>query len=354
LFNLGPDGGAGGRAEWESARLAAELVNADGGIRLPDGARAPLELVVYDDDGVPERTTLAIRSLTEEEGVFALIGPSDPEAVRAASLAAERAQVPLVVLRHARAADDARAAWSFWLASRDDQALVQLVEFLAGTNATRIGWIAPRSAFGDAARATLGQYLAGTERSLVAEESYPLQDTDVDERFVRLADAGVDNIIAWPRTAREAAELARAAAERAPRARLYLGPAAASDTFLSLAGRSSQGVRVVAGRLLVPEQLWEDDPLTAPVQEFARAFRTRYGAPASPAGAPAWDAVRLVVDALGRAGADRQRLRDALEGTDELPGASGLIGFHPRDHVGLDRSAFLIVRVDGGAWRIPA
>jgi ABC-type branched-subunit amino acid transport system substrate-binding protein len=68
IFNLGADGGPTARAGWESARLAVDEINTHGGVLLPDGSRRRLELVAYDDDGVPERTRPVIRSLVEEDG----------------------------------------------------------------------------------------------------------------------------------------------------------------------------------------------------------------------------------------------------------------------------------------------
>jgi branched-chain amino acid transport system substrate-binding protein len=168
-----------------------------------------------------------------------------------------------------------------------------------------------------------------------------------------LALAGARQIIGWPRDANEAADLARAAARGAPRSRLYLGPGAATDAFLTLAGAAGDGVRTVGIRLLVADQLWEGDPATTPVREFVQAFRLRFGTPPPPAGALSCDAGRVLARALERSGPDRERLRDAVESTWRFGGATGWITF-TADHVGLDRDSFVIVRAERGVWRLPA
>lgn len=353
IFNLGTDGGPGARAQWESATLAVELVNARGGVRMQDGHRRRLELLVYDDDGISERTALAMRSLVFDDGALAIVGPAEREPARVAILAAERADVPLITLGEPPAGESNLAPhWTFSLALDDEQALTTLAKFLAAGGPRRLGWIAPRTARAAAVRTALIQFTARTDRPSLIDESYALSDTDLGDMMARLADAGAEQIIGWPRGAEDAAALARAAAERAPRSRLYLGPGATSDGFFTLAGPAAADVRVVTIRLLVTDDLWDFDPLTPAVRDFSRAFRLRYGTAPSPPGALVWDAIRIAVEALERSVPERRALRDAIEATEAYTGATGQISFGAR-HDGLDRGAFLVARAGPNGWRIP-
>jgi branched-chain amino acid transport system substrate-binding protein len=48
----------------------------------------------------------------------------------------------------------------------------------------------------------------------------------------------------------------------------------------------------------------------------------------------------------------RAALRDALEGVKEAPGAHGIFNMSPKDHLGLDQRAAVMVQVVNGEWKI--
>ena len=341
------------REPWDGATLAIETVNRAGGARLPDGTRSSLRLVVYDDGGDPDHTPLAVRNLAEEEGVLAILLATSPESVGRAAEAAERGAVPLITLVAPPEVPPGSRRWTFSLALEHRQALSALAAFLAGRQADRLGWLAPRTATATTARATLARLAEAVGLSIVADESYAPGDADLDEPIGRLLSAGAEQIVGWPQDARDAARVARAAPGRLPRQRLYLGPPAATDAFLVLAGEAGVGARVVAPRLAVVDDLWDHDPLTPPARDFVRAFRLRHGRQPGPAGAAGWDAVRLLADAVERGGSDARALRDALDAGRTFVGANGSVRFGPMDHEGLDSQAFVVARVVAGGWRLP-
>lgn len=48
----------------------------------------------------------------------------------------------------------------------------------------------------------------------------------------------------------------------------------------------------------------------------------------------------------------RKALRDAIETTKELPASHGVFTMSPSDHNGLDQRARVMVRVEGGNWKL--
>lgn len=75
---------------------------------------------------------------------------------------------------------------------------------------------------------------------------------------------------------------------------------------------------------------------------FARRYERATGKPPSCAAAEAYDAVRLVAEALRAAGANRARVRDQLATIKDFPGASGIISF---DNQGNNRTTLRLVHV---------
>jgi branched-chain amino acid transport system substrate-binding protein len=121
--------------------------------------------------------------------------------------------------------------------------------------------------------------------------------------------------------------------------------------YIELAGPGANGVRFPAGKLLVAEQLADEDPQKGVLLAYARDFEARYG-PRNTFGGHAWDALQLVVKALGRAGDDRAGVRTAIETTRNFVGITGVFDFSPSDHNGLDRRAATMIQIVDGQWKL--
>lgn len=89
--------------------------------------------------------------------------------------------------------------------------------------------------------------------------------------------------------------------------------------FLQLAGAAAEGVRFPL--LFVPELA---DPITA---QFIAEFTAARGHPPDYAAALTYDATRLLIEAVRRAGPNRARVRDALHALSPWRGVAGLIHF---------------------------
>jgi branched-chain amino acid transport system substrate-binding protein len=108
---------------------------------------------------------------------------------------------------------------------------------------------------------------------------------------------------------------------------------------------TSSSLRIAGSSAIDQKNIWIVTPRPAegPLREsFERRYRARAGAPATPAAAQAYDAVRLLAAALRRSGPNRARLRDALADLSSYTGASGVISF---DHAGNDLSDVTLVRL---------
>jgi branched-chain amino acid transport system substrate-binding protein len=86
---------------------------------------------------------------------------------------------------------------------------------------------------------------------------------------------------------------------------------------------------------------------------YSTAYEARFKQPVSAFGGYAHDALLLVADAIKRGGsAEPQAIRDNLEKITAFVGASGIFTFSPQDHLGLDESAFVMVKIEKGDWKV--
>jgi branched-chain amino acid transport system substrate-binding protein len=125
---------------------------------------------------------------------------------------------------------------------------------------------------------------------------------------------------------------------------------AASQKFIELAGDAANGILMPAGKLVIYKLLPDSDPQKAVCAKYDEEFQAKYNKPASSFGGYAYDAMGMLIVALQDAGANRDKIRDALEKTKGHIGVSGVFNMSPQDHNGLTPDAFVIVKIDKGAF----
>jgi branched-chain amino acid transport system substrate-binding protein len=102
----------------------------------------------------------------------------------------------------------------------------------------------------------------------------------------------------------------------------------------------------------VYKQLPDTDPQKAVCQEYAEKYQAKFKAPESSFGGYAYDAQCLLNAALTKAGSDPAKIRDALEGTRNFVGVSGVFNMSPEDHNGLTPEAFVMVKIHHGDFAL--
>ncbi len=116
-----------------------------------------------------------------------------------------------------------------------------------------------------------------------------------------------------------------------------------------------------AGPVLVADQLPADHPVKKSAMEYVTKYEAAQGkGTVSTFGAHAWDAGLLLATAApvalkkAQPGSKefRAALRDALEGTKNLPAAHGVFNMSPTDHLGFDQRARVMVKVENGTWKL--
>ncbi|MBD3292578.1 MAG: ABC transporter substrate-binding protein [Armatimonadia bacterium] len=126
----------------------------------------------------------------------------------------------------------------------------------------------------------------------------------------------------------------------------------ANEKFIEAAGEAANGVIMPAAKLIVLDQLPEDEPQIEALQEYHDMFVAEYNREPDHYGGHAWDALHIVKQAIERAGADADSaaIRDEIEKTEEFVGIGGIFTYGPDDHYGLSPEAFAMVQIQDGDW----
>ena len=125
-----------------------------------------------------------------------------------------------------------------------------------------------------------------------------------------------------------------------------------NQVFLDTAGDSADGLVAPLGRLVVADQLPEDDPQRKVITEFIDDYNAEYGQGPSTFAGHAYDAFQLAIDAVAEVGTDKAKVRDHLEKVDGFVGISGMFTMTPEDHSGLSKDALVLVTVEGEKWKL--
>ncbi|WP_084267272.1 ABC transporter substrate-binding protein [Azohydromonas lata] len=321
-----------------------------------------LNYIVLDDASDPATAAANARRLVAEHKVDVLIGSTTaPNSLAMMDVAAET-QTPMVSLAaSARIVEpmDAKRRWVFKTAQNDIAMSLSIAEHMAAHGVENVAFIGFNDAYGEGWFQEFSRAAALKRIKIVANERYARTESQVASQVLRMLMARPAAVLIGA-AGLPALVPQKALRDRGYAGRIYQTHGVANEDFIRLGGKDVEGTLLPAGPVLVAEQL----PATHPVKKSALAYVALYEAAhgkgsVSTFGAHAWDAGQLVAAAVPVAlrkaqpgSADfRAALREALEGTHELAGAHGIFSLSPRDHLGLDQRARVMVRIENGAWK---
>jgi branched-chain amino acid transport system substrate-binding protein len=352
IFSVTGPGSSLGIPERDTALMIEAEVNARGGVKGPDGKRHPLKLVIYDDASDETKAVLAAKKLIDEDRVTAIVGTTLSGTSLAILDTVQKAEVPLVSCAAAIKIVEpvAERKWVFKTPQSDHLIVGVLVDYLKAQGLTRVGWLNVDYAFGQLGWVEFEKAAQKAGLTIVANEKFGQKDVDMTAQLTRVKAAAPQAVVVW--SIPPSASLAtKNYADLGLKAPLLQSHGVGNKKYIELAGGAADGVRFPAGKLLVAEQLADNDPQKAVLLAYARDFEARYG-PRNTFGGHAWDAVQLVAKALGKAGPDRAGVRAAIETTRGFVGITGVFDFSPADHNGLDRRAATMIQIVDGQWKL--
>ncbi|WP_229496317.1 ABC transporter substrate-binding protein [Massilia polaris] len=338
-----------GDPELKTLQLYVEKINAAGGV-----LGRKLELVHYDDGSDAAKANSFTKRLIESDKVNVLIGGTTTGATMAMAPLVERAKVPFISLAGAVVVIDPVKKWVFKTPHTDRMAAEKVFEDMKKRGISKVGLLSETSGFGASGRKETQAVAAKYGITLVADETYGPKDTDTTAQLTRIKSApGVQAVFVFGLGQGPAIVTKNYGQLGMSAVPMYQSHGVASDEYLKLSGKVAEGVRLPTPALLIAKALPASDAQKAIVTSYDKDYRDRYKAEPSTFGGYALDALNLSVDAIKRAGStDGEKVRAALETTKGFVGTTGVFNMSPKDHMGLDLSAFRMVEVKNGDWQL--
>lgn len=320
-----------------------------------------VKLIVLDDATDPTVATKNARRLVSEDKVDAIIGSSSTPATAAMAEVAHESKTPLVTMSPVSLPAE-RNEWVFRTPQQNSVMSGALIEHMKAKGVKTLGFIGFSDAYGEDWLNAVSAQATAAGIKLAVVERYNRNDTSVTGQVLKLVSARPDAVLVAG-SGSPAALPQSTLVERGYKGQIYQTHAAANQSFLSVAGKAAEGVILPVGPVSVVAQLPDDHPSKASGVQFVKNYEAQFGAGSFSAFAGyAHDAYSLIEAAIPAAKAKgepgtpafRAALRDALESSKEVVGVHGVFNMSPSDHFGLDARSRVLVRVEGGAYKLVA
>jgi branched-chain amino acid transport system substrate-binding protein len=346
LAVTGPASFLGG-PEARTLEMIVDDINKKGGIN-----GNPVELIIKDSGASPEKAISFAKQLIDEDKVFAIIGPSTSGETLKIKNIAEEGKTILMSCAAAEAIVDPVAKYVFKTPQSDSLAVIKIFEQMKKMGISKIGVLSSNTGFGKAGKGQLEKYAPQYGITIAVNEVYDKAASDLTAEVTKLKAANVQAMVNWSIEPAQAIVIknARQIGLKIP---IFQSHGFGNIQYVKAAGPAAEGVIFPAGRLLIADELPKSNPQKAVLERYKNEYEAKcHGEECSTFGGHAYDAMMILVNAIEKAGPDKEKVRDAIENTKGFVGTGGIFNFSPEDHNGLSKDSFEMLTVKNGKFAI--
>jgi branched-chain amino acid transport system substrate-binding protein len=337
-----------GDPEKKTLEMYVDQINANGGV---NGQK--IKLTVYDSGGNPNKSKTFATRLVEQDKVDAVIGDSTTGATLAIMPVFQEAHVPLISLAGAVQIIQPVRKWVFKTPHTDTMACEKIFQDLKKRKLTNIALISGTGGFGKSMNAQCHKVAPHYGIKIIHDETYGPRDNDMTPQLTNIKNTKGVQAVVNPGFGQGPAIVVRNYRQLGIKAPLYESHGVCSKQFIKLAGDAANGVRLPCAALLVADKLPNSDPQKKVVVGYKNMYEKKTGQQVSTFGGHAYDALMILTAAMKRAGGtDKAKVRDQIEKTHGFIGTGGTFNMSPKDHLGLDLSAFRMLEIKNGDWTL--
>lgn len=334
------------------AEMVVDKINKEGGIN-----GNPIELVIGDTESDPAKAAGIAKKFIHSDKVVAVIGPTTTGTGMSVKKLLEEAGMPTFmtvggdpVIMGGKFGD---YSYIFKSPQRSSTAVSRLFMYLKDKGITRIALFTASDSFGKDGKGWLGKLAPEYGLTIVADESFGPNDTDMTSQLTKIKNADPQAIVCW--TIGPAGSIvAKNKVQLGIDLPLFQCHGLPDPKYIELSGKASEGDRMPATKLMVVDQLPDTDPQKKISREFVRLYTEEYKYdkefPINTHSGYAWDAITIVAEAIKKAGTEPAALRSAIEQTKNYVGISGTYNITPEDHNGLGVDSMVMVQVKDGKF----
>lgn len=330
-----------GNSTHRGVQMAIDDANAAGGV---NGRK--LRLVVEDDQSKPDIARTVVTKLITQDKAVAILGEVASTRSMAAAPVCQQYKVPMISPASTNPAVTDAGDYIFRVCFTDDfQAAV--VGYFAYEQGYRKAAIFKdiKNDYSVAFAANFAKEFTKRGGTIVGEQVFQEGDTDFKAQLTSLSAAKPDAVLI-PGYYSEVGTIARQAREVGLKVPLLGGDGWDSPKLVPGAGGPGGALE----GCFFSNHYFSKDLKEEATQQFLAAFKKKYDTDPDALAALGYDAGKLLVDALKRAGStDSAKLRDAIAATKDFPGVTGKITLDEKRNA---RKAALILQVKGDRFGV--
>ena len=336
-----------GGPEAKTAEMLVAKINKEGGV---NGKK--IELIVKDSGSKPENAISMAKQLIEEDKVLAIIGPSTSGETMAIKNICQEGKTILLSCAAAEDIVNPVASYVFKTPQKDSDAARRILQVMKAKGIKRIGVITSNDGFGIAGGKQLANLAGLAGIAIDINETYDKQETDLTGVLTKVKGRDVQAVVNWSIVPAQSM-VAKNMKQIGLNVPLFQSHGYGNIKYVQQGGEAANGTIFPCGRLLIAEQLPDNNPQKKLLLEYKKDYENQYKENVSTFGGHAYDAVLILVEGLKKAKSfDKDKVREAIENLKGLVGTAGVFTFSSQDHNGLGLDAFEILTVKDGKFAI--
>jgi branched-chain amino acid transport system substrate-binding protein len=305
-------------------QMAIDAVNKSGGVK-----GRQVKILTEDDQSKQEEAALAVTKLISQNNVLAILGEVGSSNSLAAAPICQSNKVPMITPSSTNPEVTKKGDYIFRVCFTDNDVgeniaryVVQELHFKRAAILTDI-----KTDYSTGLTATIEKTFTSLGGQMVAHANYSNGDSDFRSQLTSIKQANPD-IIFLPGYYTDVGQIAIQARDLGMKQLFIGGDGWVSPKLIEIGGKALEGC-------LYADHYFFQDP-TPVVHDFVQNYKARFGAVPDGMAALAYDAARVMVDALNRTSKlDGPSLRDAIAATKNFQGVTGTITIGPdRNAVG--------------------
>ncbi|MFY9316277.1 MAG: ABC transporter substrate-binding protein [Burkholderiales bacterium] len=319
----------------------------------------PVKYIILEDGSDATNAGKNARKLITEDKVDVVMGSNGvPSSLQIAQVAAET-QTPYLCLTPIAVKPEVYK-WTFSVPQPTELMMGAVAEHMKAKGVKTVGFIGFSDGWGDLMYNATNSLGASHGYKVVTNERYARADTSVTGQVLKIMAANPDAVVVGGSGTGGALPHV-ALVERGYKGQIYHNHGTVNAEFIKVGGKNVEGAIAPTGALIVPEELPANHATKAVSLDFTKRYEAAFGAGSRNAFAGySHDAVMLLAAAIPEATKKakpgtpefRAALRDALESVKNVVGTHGVYSPTAANHNGLDERARVLVRVEGGTWRL--
>jgi branched-chain amino acid transport system substrate-binding protein len=335
FFSLSGEETQFGKDSTDGINLATDEINAKGGVK---GRK--IKLIIEDDKSNPQEATQKVRQLIDRNHVVALLGEVASSRSLSGGLIANQSKIPMISPSSTNVKVTMDREYVFRVCFTDDAQGVAAAEFVTqklGKKKIAILYAA-QDPYSSGLAASFKEGLKKFGGEVVIEKGYQKGEKNFRTHLGQLMGAHPD-VIYVPNYYTDMVPIAQQAAEaKIPGSMFVGGDGWDSEDLLKGAGKELEGAFFT--NHYAPDVPWENS------KKFVADYKARYAHEPSSLAAQAYDAAKLLYDAMGRATAiEPKAIRDAIAETKGFLGATGTISIDQNRNAD---KPLVVVQIKGG------